>query len=598
MLSVIRRFNERFTARQRAVLFVLALVLFLCVSAAVAKAMNNSSALMLNVPKADAFESTPLIALDSGAKSKILYSKGTYKFTQKQLTGIKTYLSGYNDGALTLVVRNESKDAKGKFSFGLFYDAEHTDNMDLLPIVASDMAKSQRYRLTLSFGKDKEGNVAVPFGFFAKSECAVVIEEALITRAAMGFDKSGDTPHFAFASTGGNADMARLDADFSGGSSLFPTQNGLAGSAGGKVMPKIIIKLDKMPEEKCTLGFGGERFTLWKSKGDASESRYTLTCYAAALKMPFNIVRAEGAAPAAIMMVSSEEMPVQDAAFGNPKVLTPYKTDPGFIISWPEETWRTRDYELFEWDRFPKVLFMDFRNYEVQSAFLRRLAFFTEKKGYRGRLASDEELKDKHDYNAHDYSAQSLAAFYDRAKAEDFPLNESEMLLLDILLQNEIIKLEGTHYVALLGALISISKQSEPWLRDRLLSHEGWHGVYFTNERFRNAVAAVYGTIDGRSRDFLEQYWGTQEGLGYDTTDEYLTQNEFMAYLMQQRLSDTASYFVHLANRGSVMRGIPELAQYVRETGGIAFEDAARFLDEYAADNFGLACGRISLIRK
>lgn len=604
MLKFIKHFRARFTGRQQTVLCCLFALLLLCVTAAVAQIMSRSSPLLLNVPKGGVFESAPLIAYDSGAKSKILHGTATYKFTQKQAEGIKAFVLEHGDGALTLLVRREEAALGGLFSFCYVHDGGSYDK-SFSPLVTCDMAKGSAFRLTLSFGKDKSGEIVIPAGFTALSEEGVHIEEAVITRAAIGYDKSSDIEHYAFCAVGGKVDTKAEGADFSSGAELFPAQNGLlpfsntprltAQAMTGTVMPKIIIKLaeeeaaNNGAQAKCALNFGGEQFTLWRHKGADS-----LTVYAASVKTPFSMARVEGAKVKTLMMISSDKELSPDHG----RVLEPYKTDPGFIISWPQETWRSGEYELFEWDRFPKVLFMDFSTYKVQSAFLRRLAFFVEKKGYRGTLASDEVLKDKHDYNAHDYRDESLAEFYSKAQAEDFPLNDSEMLLKDILLHNGVIKEAGTGYVAGGGALISVSKQSEPWLRDRLLSHEGWHGVYFTNERFRNAVAAVYGTMDERSRDFLEQYWGTQEGLGYDTSDEYLTKNEFMAYLMQQRLGDTASYFVHLANRGSVMRGIPELCRYVRDTGGRAFEDAARVLNEYALDNFGLECGRISLVRQ
>ena len=61
-------------------------------------------------------------------------------------------------------------------------------------------------------------------------------------------------------------------------------------------------------------------------------------------------------------------------------------------------------------------------------------------------------------------------------------------------------------------------------------------------------------------------------------------------------LSSVSKYFVHLASRGSVMKALPELCDYVKETQGMTFEDAARIFDSYAFDNFGLACGRVHLI--
>lgn len=586
--SVIERFNERFSYRQRAVLCALSALLLLCVTTAVALAINKDSPVRMSVPRGGAFENTALVAADSMARNKTIKGSASYNFTLRQAEGVSLFVSQYHDAALSVAVSLDDA-AAGEKALTLEFLTDEPS-----AVITCDMGECPHVRLTLSFGKDKAGNVIIPHGFRVQSTCYVRLEEAAISRAAIGYDKTADVPHYAFSATGGKVDVNADAVDFSGGSVLFPTQNGLMQSAQGadSVMPKILIRLeDGQTGEKGELNFGGERFTLWRYRGVN-----TLTVYAAALKMPWSIARVEGARASSLMMVASDDDfddPNPDAG----RVNEPYKTDPGFIISWPQSTWRTRDYELFEWDRFPKVLFMDFRNYEVQSAFLRRLAFFTEKKGYRGRLASDEELRDKHDYNAHDYRAESMASFFSLAQKEDFPLNDSELSLRSILLHNEVIKETDSGYEPCGGALITISKQSEPWLRDRLLAHEGWHGIYFTNERFRNAVAAVYGTMDGESRGFMEGFWGTQGELGYDTTDPYLTQNEFMAYLMQQRLSDVSSYFVHLASRGSVMRGIPELCEYVRGTGGHTFEDAASVLDTYAQDNFGLACGRISLVR-
>ena len=52
----------------------------------------------------------------------------------------------------------------------------------------------------------------------------------------------------------------------------------------------------------------------------------------------------------------------------------------------------------------------------MQDDLLKRMAFFTEKEGFRGRLAADEEIKDLHGFNAHDYRAETLAAFFDLAE--------------------------------------------------------------------------------------------------------------------------------------------------------------------------------------
>ena len=151
----------------------------------------------------------------------------------------------------------------------------------------------------------------------------------------------------------------------------------------------------------------------------------------------------------------------------------PIKIDAGLIQTWPRENWRQKDFELFEWSDFPKVLIFDFANYKIQDDFLKRLAFFVEKTESIGTFVSDDELKNVHGYNAQDYKAESLAMFCDRAQAIAFPLNEREKLLKEILLENKIIIQKGNSIVAGKGALISVSQESPLYLRTLFICHEG-----------------------------------------------------------------------------------------------------------------------------
>ena len=102
--------------------------------------------------------------------------------------------------------------------------------------------------------------------------------------------------------------------------------------------------------------------------------------------------------------------------------------------------------------------------------------------------------------------------------------------------------------------------------------------------------------FDPDSMEFLKTFWETQPGLGYDRSDEYLMQNEFMAYIMQQSFSNIAPYFLQVAGRGSVNRIQKEGAAYIRNTGAQAFVDAGQILNDYAFEQWGLACGRVSLM--
>ena len=177
-------------------------------------------------------------------------------------------------------------------------------------------------------------------------------------------------------------------------------------------------------------------------------------------------------------------------------------------------------------------------------------------------------------------------------------LNDEEELLKKILIHNGFFEVEGDKVKANEGSLVSISQESEPWLRSSLLAHEGFHTIFFRDAEFRNYVSAVYYTMDPVSRDFLIDYFKSQEDLGYDTNDSYLMNNEFMAYIMQQKLSDVAQYFVHLANRGTVIKSTPQLAAYIRKTEGKGFEDAAFALNEYVFDKYGIVCGNIALVSR
>ena len=49
-----------------------------------------------------------------------------------------------------------------------------------------------------------------------------------------------------------------------------------------------------------------------------------------------------------------------------------------------------------------------------------------------------------------------------------------------------------------------------------------------------------------KSLEFLLKYFSVTPSLNYDIKDEYLVQNEFMAYLLQQPLSEVADYLQKL----------------------------------------------------
>ena len=275
--------------------------------------------------------------------------------------------------------------------------------------------------------------------------------------------------------------------------------------------------------------------------------------------------------------------------------LSPITADPGLIPQWPQAQWRQPSYELFAWEQFPSVLIFDFADYSVQDAYFKRLSFFAEKKGFTGKLLFDEDIASLHGFNAHDYRAETLAAFFQKAEAEHFPLSKSELHLRKILFHNGIIVRTETGIEAGDGAIVSISRQSSSDLRYQFITHECLHGIYFTEERFRDTVATVFRQTDPRAVLFLRRYFEVYPTLQYNTDDDYLLQNEFMAYLLQQSSDLLRQYYTQLSWIHTLYKAEPTLCKYIRNTNAKDFIRAAAQMNAFLYTIWGLGGGRIHL---
>lgn len=274
---------------------------------------------------------------------------------------------------------------------------------------------------------------------------------------------------------------------------------------------------------------------------------------------------------------------------------TPITADPAFVLQWPQKAWRHPDYELFAWEQFPSVLILDFANYAAQDLFFKRIAFYAEKKGFVGKLLTDQQLQAMHGYNAHDYKADTLAAFFDKAEKEAFPLQQSELLLKEILFENGIIVRSNGSIQAGHGAIISISRESNRHTRQLLLTHESLHGVYFTQKTFRDAVDTVFYAMDSQSLLFLQRYFELTPSLHYDTDDQYLFKNEFMAYTLQQPIEQVQSYYVEkLSRRKAISAAEPALCTYIQKTNAVAFREAADTMNDFLFKQWGIIGGRVN----
>jgi hypothetical protein len=277
----------------------------------------------------------------------------------------------------------------------------------------------------------------------------------------------------------------------------------------------------------------------------------------------------------------------------------PVTADPGLVLSWPVENWRDKRYEVFRWEQFPSLLIFDFANYAVQDRMLKRLAFFVEKKGFRGRLAPDSEIAELHGWNAHDYRAEDLARFFQAARQAQFPLLAEERELERILLKERVIYRIDNTILAGEGGIVSISRESNASLRTLFMAHEGFHGVFFIDADFRDFTRRRWRQLSAQAKRFILSYFGYQQ---YDTADEYLLVNEFMGHILQQPVSQAGYYFgVALPSRLETSWRKQDLPPKDEGSGSWpvlaeAFTREAQAFSDYVANRWGLAAGRVSLV--
>lgn len=287
---------------------------------------------------------------------------------------------------------------------------------------------------------------------------------------------------------------------------------------------------------------------------------------------------------------------VDTAGILDSETSVPIPLDPNAIIEWPQEAWRNGEREIFAWDRFPSILIFDVVNYAVQAKYFKRLAFFVEKYGYIGTLVHDRELAAMHGYNAHDYRAESLAAFFDAAEQQSFPLNRYEIELREILLENGIILQNGSRFLPGTGAVLSFSRESNEYLRYLFTAHEGFHGLYFIDAEFRETMHRLYTDVDPRAVNFLETYFSVIDSLQYDVLDRYLMENECMAYTLQQPINLIPRYFGEILTERFVRYGGDRaLAEYMESSEAADFVLLADKLQQYIFTRWALGSGRVGL---
>jgi hypothetical protein len=268
----------------------------------------------------------------------------------------------------------------------------------------------------------------------------------------------------------------------------------------------------------------------------------------------------------------------------------PVPADLSTLLEYPQKAWRHGSFEVFRWGLFPDVLIFDTENYAVQKRLFHRMAFFTEKKGYRGRLMPDSAIWDLHGWNAQNYHAEGVAAFFETARRSSFPLNKDEIRLRDYLVSQGVLIKSGPAYGPGRGGVLSISRESFPAHRRLLLTHEAFHGVFYGIEEFRRLAEKTWNELPGEQKEFWKFFFSW---MNYDIGDPYLTVNEFQAYLLQQSLRVVDPYFKETV-AGRLIERYPERKKYFDDLfrkHPDMFTRPARILSDFLEKTVGIRAG-------
>jgi hypothetical protein len=108
-----------------------------------------------------------------------------------------------------------------------------------------------------------------------------------------------------------------------------------------------------------------------------------------------------------------------------------------------------------------------------------------------------------------------------------------------LLLQNAILRKTDDGFDAGDGSVISIARSSAPVLRTLLLTHECFHGAFFSLPRFRDTVQREWASLSAVEKQVWLSFLASR---GYNTADGYLVVNEFQSYLLQQERKAVAGF--------------------------------------------------------
>ena len=296
-------------------------------------------------------------------------------------------------------------------------------------------------------------------------------------------------------------------------------------------------------------------------------------------------------------MVDSLEM--KEIVLDGKAPMTPLPADFKQILEYNSTQWRYSDWEVFSWESFPGILIIDFQNFNIQSHMLKRLSYFVEKRGYTGKIHSFMRLTGKTDWNAHNYKAQDLATFFTEAVRSGAVLTSAETYLRELLVANGVIEKSGEGYTGGENkGIVSVSRESTPHVRALLLTHEGYHGLFYAAPGLKELVYDLWDKLIPEAQEMWVDYLKSADVWNYDYNNGYLLRNEMLGYMMQQK--DFAEYFDNMMFP-RLLKRIPDKAEHFQQNHDVArqaFLDTAAKISDFLLREYNLSPGNLSYMRE
>ncbi|UER67699.1 hypothetical protein LKV13_02705 [Borrelia sp. BU AG58] len=266
----------------------------------------------------------------------------------------------------------------------------------------------------------------------------------------------------------------------------------------------------------------------------------------------------------------------------------PINSDLKFILNYKKENYRRDSFEIFNLIADPEIYILKFKRLKDQSLMLKRLAFFTEKKNFRGKILSNKELENKKGWTGHNYRLEDIVEFFNMAKKMNAKLNKEELILRNIIIINKLVYIKDhTLRVKDKSRNIALASYSEDESMSKaaqmiIFMHEILHMYFFTDNNINKEISDLWhNDIPQKEKRAWIKFL---DNKGYDIKTNGLVINEFYAYTIQIPKEDIAEFLISTT--------------YFPKSGVKNYEGWASKLEELLWNKKGLIAGELLVLLK